>query len=218
MRRPATSHLPLATFLIGLLSVLSNAPANAQPGLMGLPADHPGEAAVLPATAGPVEPRLHQAIRSCGKKWVKRAKRLTSDQLGWMLQKHHGIYTVYVADRPALTIEMLSTPSYRSCDVATHWDRRETTVRLTYSFPDGASKVKQLNYSSDDIFFDSEPRVFAHLGKALLRGINVDGEPVSRWIDVSPLKAIYEQARVDLARELRAAAQIALAAEGPSGH
>ena len=64
------------------------------------------------------QPSLHQTSSACGKKWAKRAKRLSQSQLTWMLRRNHAIYDIAANGDTILTLELLSTPSYRDCDVA----------------------------------------------------------------------------------------------------
>lgn len=142
------------------------------------------------------EPRLHQSIKACGKKRVKRARKLPEDQLAWMLQWSHGIYAVELDGQLVMSLELLSTPSLRNCDVVNDWDQRETSIRVTYYLADGSQKVVLSNFSKDHIFFNEKPEIYPHIGKALLKGTTVQGARASRWLELERLRTLYEEALV----------------------
>lgn len=174
MRAPRPRSLTSTTLTLAALLLASAAAAQER---TPPPASSP-EAGVF---------HLHQAFKPCGKKWLKRAARLAPEQLEWMLRQEHRRYTVSTAGETVMTVELLSTASFRDCDVARHWATRETTIRVTFFAVDGTRRTRLVNYVSDDVFFDREPRFFAKQGRALLRGVRQDGTLVSRWLELEGL-------------------------------
>ncbi len=142
-----------------------------------------------------VELTLHHSYRACGKKWVKKTRQLSAEQLAWVFQKHHGLYELTIEGRVLMTLELLSGPSIRHCDIAKHWTDRETTVRLTFHFLDGSSKTELRHYARDDVYFFQVPKLYPQIGRVLLTGIDVDGNRSSRWILLEPLKTVYREAK-----------------------
>ncbi len=157
--------------------------------------------AAAPAAAGDggsgLEPlsasdfRLHQSFAACGKKWAKKASRLAPAERAWLLTRSHRIYRMVAGGQLILTLEVLSTPSFRGCDVARDWKLRETTVLARFVDAGGDSRTTMTSFARDEFFFDREPRVFPGLGKVLLRGRDFEGQAVSRWLalDLAPLPA-----------------------------
>ncbi len=178
--RPRSPLSPALTFAALLLTSAAAAQELTPP-----PASSP-EAGVF---------RLHQAFKPCGKKWLKRAAKLTPEQMGWMMRQEHRRYTLSAAGETVMTVELLSTASFRDCDVARHWATRETTIRITFFSVDGSRRTQLVNYSTDDVFFDREPRFFASQGRALLRGVRQDGTLVSRWLELEGLPALVAEHR-----------------------
>jgi hypothetical protein len=147
-----------------------------------------GDHQTLPASPG--SSPLHQSAKACGKKWLKKAGRLTPEQLTWMLRQSHQLYTVTANQQRLLTIEVLSTPSFRNCDVEKEWNRRETTVRVTYFLADGTTAVKLHHFARDETFFNQAPKVYAPAGRALLRGVTVNGHESNRWLNLELLVSL----------------------------
>lgn len=141
----------------------------------------------------PPELRLHQSTKACGKKWVKRFGKLSGDQLAWMLQAQHTLYRVEAFDRTLLTMEVLSTPSLRGCDLQGEWDKKETTIRVVYFLSNGRRKVELHHFAKDDVFFNQAPSFYPTTGKALLSGIDFHGRGSSRWLELAPLKYLYQE-------------------------
>lgn len=137
------------------------------------------------------EPHLHQAFKACGKKWVKKARRLTQEQLRWLLARSHRIYHVDVGAERIATLEVLSAGSFRDCDLDENWDKRETSVRVTLYRPDGSTRVRMSNFAIDDVFFNAEPAFYPQIGRVLLRGVDVDGTKSNRWLEIEALGSIY---------------------------
>ena len=133
-------------------------------------------------------PALHQSFKACGKKWRRKARKLSAEKLAWMLDKNHRFYEVTVNDRKLLTIELLSTASFRNCDLESEWAKRETTIRVEYFLSDGTTAVNLHHFARDNIFFNQAPKVHAGMGKVLLKGIQVNGKQASRWLELEPLK------------------------------
>ncbi len=144
-------------------------------------------------TPPPASTPLYHSFKSCGKKWVKRAHALSQDKLAWMLQRDHRFYEVTANDRKLLTIEVLSTASFRNCDVEREWNKRETTIRVKYFLSDGTTAIKLHHFARDDIFFNQPPSIYAGMGRALLKGINVDGQQANRWLELQPLKQLLTE-------------------------
>ena len=135
-----------------------------------------------------VQPSLHQAFKACGKKWAKRARQLSPDQLTWMFRRNHSYFEVAANGHTILTLELLSTPSYRDCDVERQWLKKETTIRLSYTRADGRRQVQLVHFASDDTLFDRAPTFYPSIGKALLRGVTADGTASNRWLPLAPLE------------------------------
>ena len=154
--------------------------------------------------------RLHQSFKACGKKWLKQAKRLTPEQLDWMLRREHKLYSLAAGGRTVMTLELLSTTSFRGCDLVAGWSARETTVRVTYFHEDGSRKTQLFNFAKDGVFFDRPPNFYTGLGKALLRGVTLDGTEVSRWLPLDRLPRVVAEARA-------AAAPVAVAQIADTG-
>ncbi len=155
---------------------------------------------LLPQDPDP-EFRLHQTFKACGKKWAKKAARLSQEQLAWMLQRDHRLVEVSLEGVKVLTLEILSGPSLRDCDVVNRWDRRETSIRATYYLADGSSRTTLANFSDDHVFFNEQPAILAAAGRALLKGVTADGTAVARWLDLEPLGELYAAAARRLAAE-----------------
>ena len=94
-----------------------------------------------------------------------------------------------------MTLELLSGPSIRNCDIAKHWTDRETTVRLTYYFLDGTSKTELQHYARDNTYFFEVPKLYPEIGRVLLAGVDVDGNPSSRWLLLEALQTVYREAK-----------------------
>lgn len=180
MPRENVEKARLALLLCSLALLLASTPALAD-----------GNEASRPPS---FEPRLHPVVNACGKKWAKRARALSKDQLAWMLRKEHALYRVAVKGRLLMTLELLSTPSFRDCDIRSHWGKRETSIRVIYFRTDGSERIVLRNFAHDHIFFNGKPQFFPHLGKALLKGITVDGRQANRWMELTPLKELYAEA------------------------
>lgn len=185
---PATTVKTLATLAIACCWMTTSEPLTAQA----------GTDTTVPA--GSSARPLHQSSKACGKKWLKKARRLEPEQLAWMLQQDHKLYTVTANRHRLLTIEILSTPSFRNCDVTKEWSRRETTVRVKYFLPDGTTSVKLHHFARAEVFFNQAPKIYAGAGKALLRGVTVDGHQSNRWLSLKLLVSL-------LADESRSASQ-----------
>ena len=134
--------------------------------------------------------QLHQSFKACGKKWLKKAKRLTPEQLDWMMRREHRLYKLAAGGRTVMTLELLSTTSFRGCDLETAWSARETTVRVTYFEEDGSRATRLHSFAKDGVFFDRQPTFYAGMGKALLRGVTLDGTKVSRWLPLDRLPSM----------------------------
>ena len=164
---------------------------------------------------------LHQSFKPCGKKWLKRASRLTEQQREWMLRREHRLYTLRAADRILATFELLSTASFRDCDVAEKWAARETTVRVVYLGLDGSRRTKLFHFADDEIFFDRQPRFYPTLGKALLRGVDREGRELSRWLPLDRLAAMLADLRgpaaAPAAAPVATLADVTAAAAAPAG-
>lgn len=109
-----------------------------------------------------------------------------------MLRREHKLYSLAAGGRTVMTLELLSTASFRGCDLASGWSARETSIRVTFFAADGRRTTRLHSFANDDIFFDRQPSFYPGLGKALLRGVTVDGTEVSRWLhlaDLAPLVA-----------------------------
>jgi hypothetical protein len=142
----------------------------------------------------PHELTLHHPREDCGKKWVKKLGALTDEEFAWMAHYHHGLYEVVLDGRILMTIEILNTPNLRNCELDQHWKTREMTIRVTYFLFDG-SKTTQLTYTAmDETYVNQAPRVYPLLGKALLIGIDAEGNARSKWLALEPFKALYAEA------------------------
>ncbi len=135
----------------------------------------------------------HHSSQACGKRWLKRARRLAEGQLEWMLRSDHKLYSMLLPDGQEMTLEILSTASFRDCDVEQHWNKRETTARITRYRSDGEVRVRLFHFAQDDIFFNQRPRILAQAGKILLTGVTLDGRPASRWIFLPELARHQQQ-------------------------
>jgi hypothetical protein len=137
---------------------------------------------------------LHHAREACGRKWVKRLGALTEDEYAWMARYHHGLYEVSLDGRTLATIEILNSPNLRDCDLDKHWKTREMTIRVTYFFFDGSQKTQLTHIAVDPTFVNQAPKVYPLMGKALLIGVDAEGNARSRWLALEPLKALYAEA------------------------
>ncbi len=182
MRTPAPRLPILLTVALALLCLPTVATAQAA-----------APATVADTPAG--EFQLHQTFKACGPKWAKRAAKLEPEKLEWMLRREHRLYRLAAAGRTLMTLELLSTASFRDCKLAEQWAVRETTVRVTYYFDDGATRTRLVHFADDDVFFDGQPRFYVGLGKALLRGVRQDGTAVSRWLELDLLPALIDGLR-----------------------
>ena len=108
-----------------------------------------------------------------------------------MLQWHHELLEVKLNGTKVVTLELLSGPSFRDCDIRATWDRRETLIRVSYFFANGSTKTTLANFTNDLVFFNQSPTIYARLGKALLKGVTVDGNDASRWLPLEPLGELY---------------------------
>ncbi|MFQ5350389.1 MAG: hypothetical protein ACE5EG_08100, partial [Thermoanaerobaculia bacterium] len=95
--------------------------------------------------------RLHQSFKACGRKWLKKAARLTPEQREWMLRREHRLYTLATGGRSVMTLELLSTASFRGCDLERAWSSRETTVRVTYFEEDGRRTTRLHSFARDEV-------------------------------------------------------------------
>ncbi len=176
---------PLAPFT--LTAVLLVAALLLAPGILSAEEKRP---AAIDRSAPDTEPtifRLHHTSRACGKKWARKAAQLSQQQLGWMLGRHHRVYRYKADGRPVITLEVLSTPSFRDCQVAESWSRRETTVLATLHLADGSTRTRMHFYGEDDVFFNRVPAVFPTLGKVLLKGETADGRISNRWLNLDSM-------------------------------
>ena len=137
---------------------------------------------------------LHHPREACGRKWVKKLGTLTKEEYAWMARYHHGLYEVVLDGQTLMTIEILNTPNLRVCDFDQHWKTREMTIRVTYLFFDGSKKTRLTHTVIDETFVNQAPKVYPLMGKALLIGIDVEGNARSRWLALEPLKALYAEA------------------------
>ncbi len=149
---------------------------------------------------------LHRAYKACGKKWAKRAARLGGERLEWMLRRGHRMYRVATGGRTLMTLELLSTASFRDCNVAEHWSRRETSVRVTYHEPDGSTRVQLHHFANDDVHYAGELKLYAAQGRALLLGVTVDGRQSNRWLPLERLPALVAASRSEPAALVASAA------------
>ncbi len=173
--RLATAFKTLTTLAIAACWMTAPETARAQTGAHDTLAASPGSRP------------LHQSTKACGKKWLKKARKLTPDQLAWMLRQNHQLYTVTANHHRLLTIELLSTPSFRNCDLENEWSKRETTVRVKYFLADGTTAVKLHHFARDETFFNQAPKIYASVGRALLRGVTIDGHQSNRWLELELL-------------------------------
>ncbi len=178
----------VAVALIAASTLLTPAAVSAQT------AADPHLAAPAPADAPRLEPRLHQSFKACGKKWAKRATTLAPEERAWMMRSAHKIYRVALRGRTLMTLEVLSTPSFRDCDVLVTWDRKETTVRATYFRADGSTRVVLNHLASGEVLFDAGARFFAAHGRVLLSGVDRHGRSSGRWLELDPLRSLYAAA------------------------
>lgn len=137
---------------------------------------------------------LHHPREACGKKWVKKLAALSEEEYAWMVRYHHALYDVTLNGQTLATIEILNTPNLRDCDLDRQWKNREMTVRVTYFFFDGSQKTQLSHTAVDPTFVNQAPRVFPLMGKALLIGVDVEGNARSRWLSLEPLQALYAEA------------------------
>ena len=137
---------------------------------------------------------LHHPREACGKKWAKKLAALTEAEYAWMARYHHGLYQVALDGQTLVSIEILNTPNLRDCDLDQHWKTREMTIRVTYFFFDGSKRIHLTHTAIDETFVNQAPKVYPLLGKALLIGIDVEGNARSRWLALEPLKALYAEA------------------------
>lgn len=172
---------PFLERLVALLTVLFAVLALAQ--LAGAQTPHDSDS----RASGVDRFELHQSVKACGKKWLKKARRLEPEQLEWMLRREHKLYSVAAGGRTVMTLELLSTASFRGCDLGRAWSARETTVRVTYLEEDGARTTRLHSFANDDVFFDRQPSFYPGLGKALLRGVTLEGDEVGRWLPLERL-------------------------------
>jgi hypothetical protein len=119
---------------------------------------------------------------------------LTEEEYAWMARYHHGLYEVALEGQTLATIEILNTPNLRDCDLDQHWKTREMTIRVTYFFFDGSKKTHLTHIAVDPTFVNQAPRVYPLMGKALLIGVDAEGNARSRWLALEPLKALYADA------------------------
>ena len=143
---------------------------------------------------GSWELTLHHAREACGRKWVRKLGDLTEDEYAWMARYHHGLYEVSLNGEILATIEILNTPNLRDCDLDRHWKTREMTIRVTYFLFDGSQKTQLTHIAVDPTFVNQAPKVYPLMGKALLIGVDVEGNARSRWLALDPLKALYIEA------------------------
>lgn len=154
-----------------------------------------------PITAQPPRPAiddreltLHHPREACGKKWVKKLAALSEEEYAWMARYHHGLYDIALNGQTLATIEILNTPNLRNCDLDQHWKTREMTVRVTYFLFDGTQKIQLTHTAVDPTFVNQPPRVYPLMGKALLIGVDAEGNARSKWLALAPLQTLYAEA------------------------
>jgi hypothetical protein len=111
-----------------------------------------------------------------------------------MARYHHGLYDISLNGQTLATIEILNTPNLRHCDLDQHWKTREMTVRVTYFLSDGSQKTQLTHTAVDPTFVNQAPKVYPLMGKALLIGVDVEGNARSRWLALAPLQTLYAEA------------------------
>lgn len=147
-----------------------------------------------PLNSGITELKLHHPRETCGRKWVKKLGALAEEEYAWMARYHHGLYEVSLEGQVLATIEILNTPNLRNCDLDRQWNTREMTIRVTYFFFDGSQKTELSYIAADPTFVNQPPKLFPLMGRALLVGIDSDGNARSRWLALEPLKTLYTEA------------------------
>jgi hypothetical protein len=136
-----------------------------------------------PVTAQPPRPAiddreltLHHPREACGKKWVKKLAALSEEEYAWMARYHHGLYDISLNGQTLATIEILNTPN------------------VTYFLSDGSQKTQLTHTAVDPTFVNQAPKVYPLMGKALLIGVDVEGNARSRWLALAPLQTLYAEA------------------------
>ena len=117
--------------------------------------------------------------KACGKKWLRAAKKLSQDQLKWMLDKRFAELAVDLdGDGLDDRIELREGPSFRSCDVRATWSKREHQMRVELT----AGNAKIIHWI-DDLRVE-RLKVDAVRGRILVSGSSSDGRSLSQWVQL----------------------------------
>lgn len=129
----------------------------------------------------PARSDANQVYKACGKKWAKEAAKLEPDQLSWMSEQRSGKFTGDLDDDGTPdTVAMTNNTCFRSCKVRTHWDQKETTVRIDYG--NGKSRV----FFWINNLLVEDVKLYPALGRILIVGMDPQGNPFSKWLQYMP--------------------------------
>ncbi len=181
MTRPATSRLPFPVRPKVLVAVGVVAGALAMASVAG----------------------ANQVYKACGKKWARKAAKLETEQLAWMMKRSSAeILRDVDGDGREDRIVMTSTPSFRTCEVREDWDRKENTIRIEYA----GGRVRLFHWINTQLV--ETMTHYPQIGRILVAGVDAEGHAVSKWVDYGEDAGAPQPA-------LLAAAPAATARNGP---
>ncbi len=136
-------------------------------------------AGVVAVAAAP-DLQANQVYKACGKKWLRKAKTLSTQQWEWLVERRSA---ELVADLDGDGVDdkilMTSNPSFRDCQIRHNWDLKETTIRVELS-----SGKTRLFYWINDILAE-RMLIMRGTGRILVSGMKAGGEGAGKWIDYS---------------------------------
>ncbi len=123
----------------------------------------------------------NQVFKACGKKWAKEAAKLQPEQLSWLSEQRSGKFAGDLdGDGTPDAVKMTNNTCFRSCKVRTHWDQKETTVRIDYG--NGKSRV----FFWINNLLVEDVKLYPALGRILIVGSDPEGSPFSKWLQYMP--------------------------------
>ncbi len=136
-------------------------------------------AGVVAAAAAP-DLQANQVYKGCGKKWLRKAKTLSTQQWEWLVERRSA---ELVADLDGDGVDdkilMTSNPSFRDCQIRHNWNLKETTIRVELS----SGKTRLFYWINDTLA--ERMLIMRGTGRILVSGMKAGGEGAGKWIDYS---------------------------------